>query len=330
MVMEYISPELYKAIDSERSYVKEKSSIGAETEYTGISWTHIQQAGTTYNSDLKGLYNSVGMTTKFFSSEEYRPVWEKFADLRAENVIIGSVAQSNFSGSMDAQSIKVIIPSGGTMGDQYTLYGATFDAEDAWTSPNNGQDETWIPTVGPVAWLFCDEVNKPYTGTVYGYETNPNSSTYSWSGHPVATPAWAGDSGHDVAQGFVVLDQGLVVLTDSTITTNFGWAGREEVSGGTRRIAVFTSDSSLTFKPKTITVSQVYYCHAEPGEFNTTFNESYQKSRAFYKPDLAYPLWITEVALLNEDDDIIAIGKFNAAVRKDKYEPLTVKVSINI
>ena len=90
--------------------------------------------------------------------------------------------------------------------------------------------------------------------------------------------------------------------------------------------------ASVSFKTITKHYGLTYFCHAGPGEFNSTSNHTYNHEKAYFVPSQSDSLYISEVALYGEDTSVgpLAFAKISPPVKKDVLESLTFKVSLNI
>lgn len=207
----------------------------------------------------------------------------------------------------------------------------------------------------------------PYTGTVEGHK-NPNSGmnnfdpdTASTVSHLAATHWQRGDNGNDRPYGIAFLDRGLIVIMDFYNRTDF--IGNTElsgtavwnvnstgnfvattVSGGTmeqnsvtawRKDIVFTgtnanTSASVTYRTIDQSYKMIYFCHCAQNEFNSTSNHTYDHKKGYYRPEEADSLWITEIGLYDDDNEMLAYAKLSEPVEKNKLETLTFKVELEL
>lgn len=204
----------------------------------------------------------------------------------------------------------------------------------------------------------------PYTGTVDG-NINPNSGQASFDPDSTATVAhlsathWErGDDGGDKPYGIALLDRGIFVIFDYYNRTDF--IGSNDISGITlwhssaatlgtsahttglkndgftnRKDIWFagnntTVNASITYRTVEQSYKMIYFCHAGQAEFNSTSNHTYNHQKGFYQPEEADSLWVTEIGLYDNNDDILAYGKLSEPVEKNKLETLTFKVELEL
>lgn len=182
--------------------------------------------------------------------------------------------------------------------------------------------------------------------------------------HLRATDSSRAGASADIPEGIALLEKGIICIFDNLsanrtfVTTNMVnvalspiWSGQvasnwiaTTITGATRiannnpnnmNKVVFTgvnadANSKLYYRPVTISHKTVYFCHAGQKEFNSTSNHTYDHRKAYFRPEEADSVYITEVGLYNDADELVAYGKLSEPVRKDKLETLTVKVELSI
>jgi len=205
----------------------------------------------------------------------------------------------------------------------------------------------------------------PYTGTIDGgYNPNTGEASFDQDGVTIMTPHlsatnWEnGDDGRDVPYGIALLERGIFVIFDcfgrsnyinnSPISGTSIWSensagvfvandinGAQNTDGNDRKGISFTGtvadDSArLTYRTITQEYKNVYFCHAGQAEFNSTSNHTYNSKKAYFRPEEADSLWITEIALCDDDDVVLAYAKLSEPVEKNKLETLTFKVELSL
>jgi len=192
------------------------------------------------------------------------------------------------------------------------------------------------------------------------YSTSYMSSVATKSPHYAATHWEQGDTGSDAPYGIALLEKGIFVVFDmygrndiigssqmsSTTVWNAKTAGAFSATTSTGS-AVFNSNtanrksvhfegpyvaSSATLYYRTVDQSykMIYFCHAGQNEFNSTSNHTYNNKRAYYKPEEASSLWITEIGLYDVNNTMMAYAKLSEPVEKSKLETLTFKVELEL
>lgn len=219
-------------------------------------------------------------------------------------------------------------------------------------------------TAGANSWPDSIHGEHPYTGSIDG-SSHPNAGLDSWTDantenktfypHLRATQ-WTRrpDDGRDVPFGIAFLEQGLFVLFDmpgrtafvdnSTVSGNTNWgvpatltAGTKQTNSNTanRRDMIWTgaagiTNARLTYRTVTEDYKLVYFCHAGQNEFNSTTNHTYDHRKAFFRPEEADDIYVTEIALYDDHNEVLAYAKLSEPVAKNQLETLTFKVELNI
>lgn len=217
----------------------------------------------------------------------------------------------------------------------------------------------------PTGTFVAGEIH-PYTGTVNG-GPNPNALRSSFDVDPsVVTPHlsathWEmGDTGNDKPYGVALLDRGIFVIFDyynrndfisktalsgvavwNSASAAFGavtyTAGTAQANIGTtnRKHVSFTganavTNASITYRTIDQSYKMIYFCHCGQAEFNSTSNHTYNHKKAYYRPEESDSLWVTEVGLYDDNDDLLAYAKLSQPVEKNKLETLTFKVELEL
>jgi hypothetical protein len=209
----------------------------------------------------------------------------------------------------------------------------------------------------------------PFTGAIGG-KPNPNSGAASWTAANILNASFYPnlrathwnrnpDGGRDYPYGIAFLEKGIFVffdtpgrrnfllphLTASTMWTSAGTLfAAVTVTGGTeapntsttnRNAIRFTgtnayTSSRVTYRNLTTSYKLVYFCHAGQAEFNSTINHTYDHKKAYYRPEEADSIYVTEVGLYDDNNVLVAYGKLSEPVAKNVLETLTLKVEINL
>lgn len=208
----------------------------------------------------------------------------------------------------------------------------------------------------------------PYTGNVNG-AANPNAGENSWDHdaanvvpHLSASHWEEGDDGKDQPYGVALLDRGIIVLFDMYGRTDFidntilatgsstlwtaavgsfyadtftGGSAESNANNNNRQEISFNGSvgivgASVTYRTIDQAYKMVYFCHAGQAEFNSTSNHTYNQKKAYFRPEESDSLWITEVGLYDDNDDLLAYGKLSEPVEKNKLETMTFKVELQL
>ncbi len=163
---------------------------------------------------------------------------------------------------------------------------------------------------------------------------------------------------YDVPIGFAALDEGFLIITHTAVTTNFPW-----ISGLTQNDQKVTSlnienlkniyftgtttnleplgpkagsdVSYITFKDVNTAFRTTAVCLGLPREFYISNNPTWDRTRAVVNLNeesgfISFEsLYITELGLYNEENELIAVAKTSAPVEKDYTSVVTFNVNID-
>ena len=204
--------------------------------------------------------------------------------------------------------------------------------------------------------LHANQTMTTWTGANTDNKTfYPHLRATQWTRNP--------DDGRDVPYGIALLEKGIFVIFDMT-------GGRDDflgafMTGGTGGAGIWTADTAtfdaitvtgtaapnlnsnnmrairftgssgidsakLIYRTVTEDYKLVYFCHAGQNEFNSTSNHTYDHRKAFFRPEEAADLYITEIALYDDHNEVLAYAKLSKPVAKSQLETLTFKVELNI
>lgn len=208
------------------------------------------------------------------------------------------------------------------------------------------------PNDGVRGWDSDEEVNG----------TNYLTAAASKSPHYAATHWNSADGSGDMPYGIAFLEKGIFVIFDMYGRNDIIGNSTTKLSGGTiwsaktatlsattstgssiilnqsqvnRKMIHFEGSAaptvaSLYYKTVTQGYKMIYFCHAGQNEFNSTSNHTYNQKKAYYKPDDASSLWITEIGLYDDNNSMLAYAKLSEPVEKSKLETITFKVELEL
>ena len=168
-----------------------------------------------------------------------------------------------------------------------------------------------------------------------------------------------GQDGYDIPYGIAFLEKGIFIIfdfygRDDVITSDLSGATIWEAQvsnftaytstgasvqinrSSTNRQNIHFEGSIANVNAKVYyrTIDQaykmIYFCHASQNEFNSTSNHTYNTKKAYFRPEEADSLWVTEIGLYDADDDLLAYAKLSEPVEKNKLETLTFKVELEL
>ena len=215
------------------------------------------------------------------------------------------------------------------------------DGEHPYTGSVDGAAHV---NAGATSWTAANTENK----AMY-----PHLRATQWIRNP--------DDGRDVPYGVALLERGIFVIFDVAGRTNFvnqaaitggtlwtaATAGQfvaKTLTGGTeatnnnagnRRAIVFTgtaaeTNARLIYRTVSEEYKLVYFCHAGQNEFNATSNHTYDHAKAFFRPEEADDIYVTEIAMYDDNNEVMAYAKLSEPIAKNQLETLTFKVELNI
>ena len=356
----------FKVLTGEDSFAGRVKTYGNTTTKTGgdITFYYVTNpGGTDYSTeDMRGLYHAFGLAG---STGDWYNSFNISDHINAGDMVIGSFANAADLGSyVQGNTVQITVPTGTSTTDLTKYYGSTWNSASVDTT-----DEQLASEFHPVhrdhgsaiAFLFSGD---RWTGETKDSSMDPAVATWTSSSslhHKATLKHNAVDGVGDIPEGICFLEKGLFCIFDNTnrettavsgdmdndaiwssVTSGFiattYTGGSEEANSNTanRDNVVFTGTSAsgnciVSYNTVDKDHKLVYFCHARPSEFNSTSNHTYDHQKAFYRPDEADPLYITEVALYNTNmskHKPIAYAKLSEPVEKTKFDTLTLKVEI--
>lgn len=259
--MSVVDPKYTKAVASTLTVQTEERDVkdvfGGELKFTLCDRDLI--------SNNKGSYfvsfNLPTKTADFETGSTLSKYYPELQQMNVDRIIIAPIPASYYSEFIDGRTVTFRIPQHGGLNQgamsSVTLYSSTYTSDKILISETS-------PLLGDnIAFLFSDDINRPYTGLTINEigVTTSNATNTTWEPDPTnftkrpsavqylevkryldtfnaATDLRAGNYSipvgnsypdnrpgynYDVPCGFIVLDKGFMVLTHSAITTNFPW-----------------------------------------------------------------------------------------------------------
>lgn len=221
----------------------------------------------------------------------------------------------------------------GTYGTDHPYTGTV----DGGTNPNTGIKD-WDP----------DEAVVGTTWTTAAATKSPHYAATHWT---------HGDTARDVPYGIALLEKGIFIIFDAygrddlvgstgssattlwnashTLFSAVTSAGTLNSSTANRKFISFegvnaSANTSIFYRTVTQAYKMVYFCHAGQNEFNSTSNHTYNQKKAYFRPEEADSLWITEIGLYDDTDTLLAYAKLSQPVEKNKLETMTFKVELEL
>jgi hypothetical protein len=270
---------LFKPVTSMISSRQEKITFtgmnGSEIVYTLCDRTDTLSKEANYFSSFGLPYEYDALSSGSTLAKQYPEIYQ----INRDKIVIIPIPKENYSEIIDGRSITIDVPqiSGSTAISAKTIYSSTY------TSLTKTDSN---PILGNnIAFLFSDELNKPYTGdtnngqtshsthTTWGlglnYTQRPaavsyadlsvadvNTDTRSWSsvslanGVPEGYPTNTNQGyNYDIPLGFVALDKGFIVLTHPSVVDNIPWSLGQEEGTGALNVGAGTTDIYFSASP---------------------------------------------------------------------------------
>jgi len=307
----------------------EVSSLGINTSYDYNGFTTVEySAGTISQHIINRLSGSTDPLTNLFysfglpKSEDEQLYFTglttseggfsdtQLSGMSQDNVLLLGLSGSTYGEIIDGKSIKIQLS---TTASTYNLYGTFYNQDINLTQYDNSLVETsnvLSPFGTNRVLLFSDEIMKPNGGdstkswsTGYGTEKAFSSVPKKelWNLSTVDELSITGDT----PVGVAYLDKGFFAITHPDIVNNFDLTGTTATA------------TTIEFNSVNSNVSQQVTCIADRNTFfnstNTTFN-------------LGDIPRITEIALFDNNGNMIAIAKMNTTY----YKPVNDIVIFNV
>jgi hypothetical protein len=260
-----------KQIQSVISTKSERATLQT-IDGSGITYTQCLRTGlTTTQANYFVSFNLPHEASELASGSTMATEHPEIYQLNVDKIVIAPIPRAYYSEMIDGRSVTVGVP-------QYGVDDTALSAKTIVSSTYNTlEKKSENALLGKnVSFLFCDEINVPYTGTTDGGAIDKAAQTTwytaSYLDRPPATAyqnlqstdinsderAWSGvDLGatipenfptttnqgynYDIPVGFVALDKGFMVFTHPSIVNNIPW-----VSGLTYATAEANPTSATT------------------------------------------------------------------------------------
>lgn len=242
-------------ISSRQEQITPMTIQGSDLVFTLCDRTDTNSIEANYFSSFGLPYEYDALSSGSTLVKQYPEIYQ----INRDKIVIVPIPKEDYSELVDGRSITIEVPqySGGTSISAKTIYSSTYTT---LTKTDNNA------ILGSnIAFLFSDEINKPYTGTTNGGQFSKSGNTtwgtgLSYTQRPAAvsyadlsaldintdTRFWSGVSlangvpenyptntnqgyNYDIPVGFVALDKGFIVFTHPSIVDNIPWAlGQEQ------------------------------------------------------------------------------------------------------
>lgn len=248
--------------------------------------------------------------------------------LNQDEVIVIAIPNDSYGEIIDGKSIKVQLETAGSAVTIYSTYQSTLtnqqtqdnnywetSSELKFTSNSSNPQLIGMNKFGNnVAFLFSDDIappnQDPKKSWATGWQTFKPFSQNNKEQFNLTTNSELGKTA-DTCVGIAHLDKGFIIITDPTIVSGFD----DSVSG--------SSATTVSFKSVTTEVSQKITCIVNRGEFGRSTNPTF----SIDNNDIPR---ITEIALLDSSENIIAVAKMDRQIElaADQFMVLGVKIVV--
>lgn len=223
---------------------------GSEIVYTLCDRTETTSKEANYFSSFNLPYEYDALSSGSTLAQQYPEIYQ----INRDKIVVVPIPKQNYSELIDGRSMTIDVPqySGGTAISAKTIYSSTY------TTLTKTDSNAILGS--NIAFLFSDEINRPYTGrtnsgqfsnsgnTTWGdglnYTERPAAVSYAdlgtldintdsrpWTsvnlanGVPQNYPTNTNQGyNYDIPVGFVALDKGFIVFTHPAIVNSMPWA----------------------------------------------------------------------------------------------------------
>lgn len=359
----FIKP-IEKPVNTRQETQTNRIINGSGLTYTLCDRTDVNNRTSNYFSSFNLPYTESAFAQDSLLSKT-KP---ELQQLNVDKIVICPINKEDYNEIIDGRSITIKVPQVDGLGmSAKTVVSSTYQVL------SKKQDNELLGS--NVAFLFCDEINLPYTGTTNNGTVN-KSSNITWNpltsfvDRPAATsfielktsdigtdnqrtfinqavlvgeyyPTNNAGYKYDIPVGFVVLDKGWIVFTHPKIVDNIPFDQGYELDG-TPNTGNLTKDiyfldntySEVSFVDINIEYKTSIIALVFPNEFYFTTNPSWDLEKNYLEQKnstFGYdPVSISEIALYNAKNEIIAISKFDRPITKQYNDLVTFTLDINI
>jgi len=272
-----------------------------------------------FNTDvLTNLFYSFGLPTDLNSANPYTGTTSlnggysdtTLSGAASQEVLVIGIDGSQYGELIDGKTIKLQLT---TLLTSYDIYG-TYENTNAILTDLDARvsdQSLYLQQFGPNrCLLFSDGIQAPNNNVLNSWSTGYSlTKPFSTNGKKTWNAKENTGSGivADKMVGIAYLDKGFIVITDPTIVNNFLTTGPT------------ASATTLTFNSVTSSISQKVTCIADRNEFVVSTNSTYSSG------DIPR---ITEIGLLDDSGNLIAIAKTNRTYYKPQDDIVVFNLTI--
>jgi len=234
---------------------KNETATQQTVDSSGLTFTQCARTGlTSTEANYFVSFNLPYTAGDLASGDTFASSFPELYQLNVDHIVIAPIPREYYNEMIDGRSITFSVP-------QYDASDINWSSKTIVSSTYNNLDKSSENALlgKNIAFLFCDEINPPYTGETDGgaisKEANTTWNTSSYLDRPAATSynnlqaidintdqrTWSDVNlavtvpetyptttnqgyNYDVPVGFAALDKGFLILTHSAITENIPWS----------------------------------------------------------------------------------------------------------
>jgi hypothetical protein len=335
-----------KKLISTNDLVPSQITVVGENTLSGdnLTFTYITKSANT--EDTTNYFSTLSLPITDIDVATFNSNWGEtgFSGLSNDRLLLGVISNDKYGELIDGKSIKCELPvvtgytSGGTPTGitTYTIY-STFPNTTLTKAQLDSQyrDESINSTSlfngkESVAYLFSDSKRRPNNDPLKSWATGYDTfKAYSVNGKERMNINTVGATGiyADPLIGVAYLDKGILAFTDPDIVDNLAvnFSGDPNTNIATNNLDMFYySGSGFTTVVDSVQNDIVLnlICIADRNEFYNTENHTFNS--------LVDDVRISEIAITDSANNVLAIGKLDRHVTKKKYDLVVFDVQIVI
>lgn len=288
--------------------------------------------------------------------------------VNVDDIIVIEIPKNQYGELIDGKSISLSLPiNTGSTDEIVNIFGTYFsDSNENTTNGNIRYSDASnqasyfgiIPSSdndfnSNVTFLFSNRIKTPQlnTGTTWDQWTSVNKFSKPNPLGSLSNKQFAVYSPDENIQnntcdqvvGIAYLDKGFFVITDPTIVNNFVYSsaissGYNNISSGSTYSG--SSDFTQIYFNSSISANSIYssiktefvqnvYALALGDEFFESENPTFLDTYADGNPNNE-PVYVTEIGLYNENNELIAIGKTSEPIPKTRFNTITFNVKLKL
>lgn len=313
-----------KSVSSQSANILTETIYNGQTTVSGSNLTfNVIDRTNTSNNSLLNLYYTFGLPLNSTDDANFTGVTyanggysdTALSAVSTTKIVTLAINNASYGEVIDGKTVKIALA---TSAGTYNIYGTYENINELLTVEDANVTDTSINTTafgGNVAFLFSDDIMTPNGGSgslswATGYGTDKPFSLNNKQLYNLQTDSNVSASA-DTIVGIAYLDKGFLVLTNPQIVADCG----DVATTGA------TTATTVSFNSVSTSIYQNVTCIADRGEFGSTTNPTFGPADS--------PR-ISEIALYDNLDNLIAIGKTDRHISKNINEFLALSVKITL